>query len=135
MFDRQTAEAIVADAMQSRAHLLDLDHALQSEIDEIVLGAARAGRPLTNDEKARRKVLRASQADVGEAFRALAFATLARLDSSADVLELKGKLDEINDNLVDDLARLKNIARYAAIAAQVADGLAVLAEQVAGALA
>ena len=90
---------------------------------------------MTNVEKARRKALRASQSDVGDALAALAFATLARLDSSADVLELQGKLDEINDNLVDDLTRLKNIARYAAVAAQVADGLAVLAEQVAGALA
>jgi len=135
MFTRESAKAIVAEATKSRSHLADLDHALQSEIDEIVLGAARAGRPLSDAEKARRKSLRASQSDVGDAFTALAFATLARLNQSADVVELKGKLDTINANLVDDLDRLKNIARYAAIAAQVADGLTKLAEQVAGALA
>ncbi|QEX24807.1 hypothetical protein FRZ61_47490 [Hypericibacter adhaerens] len=135
MFTRESAKAIVAEATKSRSRLADLDHALQSEIDEIVLGAARAGRPLSDDEKARRKSLRASQSDVGDAFTAVAFATLARLNQSADVEELKGKLDTINDNLTDDLNRLKNIARYAAIAAKVADGLTELAEQVAGALA
>jgi hypothetical protein len=135
MFTRESAKAIVAEATKSRSRLADLDHALQSEIDEIVLGAARAGRPMSDAEKARRKALRASQSDVGDAFTALAFATLARLNQSADVVELKGKLDTINANLVDDLDRLKNIARYAAVAAKVADGLTKLAEQVAGALA
>lgn len=135
MADRESAQAIVAEAMTSRMRLLDLDHELQSEIDEIVLGAARAGRPLTSEEKVRRKARRASQSDVGRAFKTLAFVTLARLDNSADVIELKGKLDKVNADLVDDLQRLKNIERYAAIAAQVADGLAKLAEQVAGAIA
>lgn len=131
----QSAEIIVAEAMKNRMNLLNLDHELQSEIDEIVLGAARAGRPLTVEEKARRKARRASQAEAGRALKALAFVTLARLDSSAEVIELKGKLDQVNDGLLDDLEQLKDIARYAEIAAQLADGLAKLAEQVAGAIA
>jgi hypothetical protein len=130
-----TAKDIVAKAMMARADLGELDHTLQGGIDEIVLAAARAKRPLSSDEKNRRKALRATQAEVEDAFEELAFATLARLDNSADVAELKGKLDSINANLADDLERLKNIERYAAIAAKVADGLAQLATKVAGAIA
>jgi hypothetical protein len=65
----------------------------------------------------------------------LAFVTAARLDNSDDVKQLREKLKSINANLNDDLERLKKIAIYAAIAAQVADGLAQLAEQVAAAAA
>jgi hypothetical protein len=135
MPELESAETIVAEAMKNRVRLLDLDHELQSEIDEIVLGAARAGRGLNNEEKARRKSRRASQADTGRALKALAFVTLARLDGSDEVIELKGKLDAVNDGLVDDLEQLKDIERYTAIAADLADGLAQLAEQVAGAIA
>ena len=65
----------------------------------------------------------------------LGFATAARLDNSDDVKELREKLKSINANLRDDVNRLKKIATYAAIAAQIADGLTKLAEQVAGAVA
>lgn len=127
-------EVIVAEATKSRSDLAELDHKIQEEIDEIVLAAARAGRPLSADDENRRKVLRADQLEVQEAFEVLAFATLGRLDKSADVEVLKGKLDSINANLIDDLDRLKNVARYAEIAAKVADGLTQLAIKVAGAV-
>jgi len=130
-----TVDAIVAGATASRSQLASLDHALQSAIDGIVLGAAKQGRELTDDEKNQRKLLRGQQADVQEAFEELAFVTVARLDNSDDVQQLREKLKSINANLDDDLQRLKKIATYAVIAAQVADGLAKLAEQVAGAVA
>ena len=60
----------------------------------------------------------------------LAFVTLPRLDASADEAELKNKLDSVKDELDDDINRLKNIARYAKIAAKVADGLTQLAIKV-----
>jgi hypothetical protein len=135
MTDKNTVDAIVAGATASRSQLASLDHTLQGAIDKIVLGAAKQGRELTDDEKKQRKLLRAQQADVQEAFEELAFATAARLDNSDDVRQLREKLQSINANLGDDLDRLKKIAIYAAIAAQVADGLAKLAEQVAGAVA
>jgi hypothetical protein len=135
MTDKNTVDAIVAGATASRSQLASLDHTLQGAIDEIVLGAAKQGRELTDDEKKQRKLLRAQQADVQEAFEELAFATAARLDNSDDVKQLREKLQSINANLGDDLDRLRKIAIYAAIAAQVADGLAKLAEQVAGAVA
>ena len=134
MTDRETAQDIVNEAMQTRSALTDLDHAIQEEIDEIVLTAARERRPLSDDDKARRKALRADQVEIQDAFKALAFVTLPRLDASADVAELKNKLDSVKDELEDDLKRLKNIARYAKIAAKVADGLTQLAIKVAGAV-
>ena len=44
---------------------------------------------------------------------------------------LQGKLKAVNAGLKDDLARLKNIARYAEIAGKVADALTKLAEMAA----
>ncbi len=130
MADRETAQDIVNEAMKTRSALTDLDHAIQGEIDEIVLTAARERRALSDDDKARRKALRADQVEIQDAFKVLAFVTLPRLDASADVAELKNKLDSVKDELDDDINRLKNIARYAKIAAKVADGLTQLAIKV-----
>ena len=134
MTDRETARDIVNEAMQTRSALTDLDHAFQEEIDEIVLTAARERRPLSDDDESRQDALLADQVKVLDALKALAFVTLARLDESADVADLKNKLDSVKDELEDDLKRLKNIARYAAIAAKVADGLTKLAVKVASAM-
>jgi len=135
MTDKNTVDAIIAGATASRSQLALLDHTLQGAIDKIVLDAAKQGRALTDDEKNQRKLLRGQQADVQEAFAELAFATAARLDNADDVKQFREELRSINANLSDNLERLKKIATYAAIAAQVADGLAKLAEQVAGAVA
>jgi hypothetical protein len=131
MTEKNTVEAIVAGAKGSRSQLESLDKALDSAIDEIVSGGAKQGRQLTDGEKGERDLLRAQQAKVQAAFQELAFVTLARLDNSDDVKQLQEKLKSINADLNDDLERLKKIATYAAIAAQVADGLAKLAAQAA----
>jgi len=135
MTDKNTVDAIIAGAAASRSQLALLDHTLQGAIDKIVLDAAKQGRALTDDEKNQRKLLRGQQADVQEAFAELAFATAARLDNADDVKQFREELKSINANLSDDLERLKKIVTYAAIAAQVADRLAELAAQVAGAVA
>jgi hypothetical protein len=130
-----TVDAIVAEATATRSQLASLDHTLQGEIDKIILGAAKRNRALTDNEKNRRRLLRSQQADVREAFAELAFVTVARLDNSDDVKQLRESLKSINANLSDDLERLKKIATFAAIAAQVADGLAKLVGQVASVVA
>jgi hypothetical protein len=131
MSDKETADAIVAQAIKIRADLGDLDKKIQGQIDEIVMTAAREGRPLSDADKTQRDALREQQSNVEDAFDELAFATLSRLDQSADVDQLKGSLATINATLTDDLGRLQNIARYAETAANVADGLAQLAAKVA----
>jgi hypothetical protein len=135
MSDRESVEAIVADAATSRANLAELDHMLQDEIDDVVLAAAREGRALSPADNERRRALRADQSEVQDAFKALAFVTLARLNQSAELVALEAKLTGINAVLADDLDRLRSIQRYAAIAAKVADGLAQLAAKVATAIA
>src|SRR2546423_12122973 len=107
MTDKNTVDAIVAEASATRSQLASLDHTLQSEIDKIILGAAKQSRALTDKEKNQRKLLRGQQADVQEAFAELAFVTVARLDNSDDVKQLREKLKSINANLSDDLGRLK----------------------------
>jgi hypothetical protein len=135
MSDRESLEAIMADVKTTRANLAELEHQLQEEIDEIVIAAALEARPLSEADKVRRRALRAEQSEVQDAFRALAFATLARLNQSAELAALEAKLTGINALLEDDLDRLKKIARYAGIAAKVADGLAELAAKVAARVA
>jgi hypothetical protein len=124
-------QAIVTDATRNRTNLAQLDHSLQIEIDEIVMMAAKQNRPLSDSDKEKRRGLRARQAEVQELFEELAFATLARLNNAVDKDEFKRAFQSINANLEDDLATLKKIQRYAAIAAKVADGLAKLALKVA----
>lgn len=125
--DKEGARAIVDEAMQSRANLAELDHKIQEKIDEIVMTAARAGRPLSKRDIKRRKQLRADQFEIQEAFKQLAFVTVARLDNSADVGDLKGRLELIDATLSDDLRRLKRIKVFAETAARASDGLARLA--------
>jgi hypothetical protein len=127
----ESVAAIVTEASANRSNLGALDQAIQAEIDEIVRTAARAGREMSEAEKARSRDLQDKQARVEDAFTELAFATLVRLNNSADIAAFKGKLDAINSGLGGDLKQLQTFARYAAIAAQVADGLAQLATKVA----
>jgi hypothetical protein len=131
---KESAGTIIPEATKCRSGLTELAHQLQTEIDEIVLAAAKAGRPLSDDDKARREARRADQRKVQAAFKELAFATLERLNNSADVVELKGRLDAINGSIGDDLVRLKKVAKHAKVAAKVADGLAELAAVVVGAV-
>jgi hypothetical protein len=75
--------------------------------------------------------LRATQAEVREQFKVLAFVTAQRLDSTEEVSSLLRQIQTINAGLKDDLARLKKIERYAAIAAKVADAIAKATEKLA----
>lgn len=128
MSDSRSADTIIATAKAAIAKLNALDDQLQAEIDEIKAAAAREGRPLTDAEKHRREAIRGDDEKIGDAVDALSLMALTDLNNSSDVTQLKEKLGTINASLSDSLTRLKNIARYAAIAAQVADGLAQLAE-------
>ena len=96
--------------------------------------ASSAGREPSAAERARIESFRADQAKCRKSLDALAFATLRKLDNSADVTALQGQLKTVNSGLSDSLNRLKKIAAIAQIAAKVADGLTQLAEKAAGAL-
>lgn len=121
--NKPTVEDVVADANATRERLARLERALQEDIDEIDFKAFKEKRPLTPAEVTRRKEFRATQAEVGEDFKVLAFVTARRLDDTAEVGQLLRQMQVINAGLQDDLARLKKIEKYAAIAAEVAEFL------------
>ena len=126
-----TKDEIVAAAESSRNDLSTLERQLQERIDQIDFDAFAAGRELTEAEKTERQSLRASQAELREAFQVLAFVTLRRLDESDQVIQLHTRMSRINKGLKDDLERLKDVEDYARIAVKVADGLGKLLEKAA----
>jgi hypothetical protein len=86
---------------------------------------------MTSAETDKRRKLRATQAEVREQFKVLAFVTAQRLDQTEEVSALLRQIQAINSGLKDDLARLKKIERYAATAAKVADAIAKATEKLA----
>lgn len=121
---RLTVDEIIADANAARQALAEMERELQDGIDEIDFKAFQADRDLTDKEMNQRKKLRATLGEVRDGFRVLAFVTAQRLDNSAEAEQLARQMQIINTGLEDDLARLKKIAKFAAGAAQVANGLA-----------
>jgi hypothetical protein len=121
---RLTVDEIVADANAARQALAEMERDLQEGIDAIDFKSFQAGRELTAKELDQRKKLRATLGEVRDGFRVLAFVTAQRLDDSAEAEQLARQMQIINAGLEDDLARLKKVAKFAEIAAQVADVLA-----------
>lgn len=123
----KTRQEIVEEARAARKDLSEMEVELQAEIDEIDMQVFVEKRPYSLDEKKRRKTLRADQAEVREAFKELAYLTLTRLDDSDEVKRLNRRMNLLTDGLSDDLESLKQVERYAGIAAKVADGMAKVA--------
>ncbi|MGH6880537.1 hypothetical protein [Hypericibacter sp.] len=126
-----TAAAVIADANAARLKLATLEQQLQDGIDTIDFGAFKKKRPLTDAEIDQRKKLRATQGEVREGFRVLAFVTAQRLDNAVETGQLLRQMQVINAGLEDDLGTLQKIEKYATIAAQVADALAKAVAQLA----
>jgi chromosome segregation ATPase len=126
-----TAAQVVAEANNARQQLATLEQQLQAGIDDIDFTAFQQGRQMTSAETDKRRKLRATQAEVREQFKVLAFVTAQRLDQTEEVSALLRQIQAINSGLKDDLARLKKIERYAATAAKVADAIAKATEKLA----
>ncbi|HVO16132.1 MAG TPA: hypothetical protein VMV26_13010 [Alphaproteobacteria bacterium] len=129
-----SADAIFAAATEMKDRFDALIDGIDDEVDKIFDAASSAGREPNAAEKARIDQLGADQAKLRKSQDALAFATLRKLDNSADVVALQSQLQTVNAGLKDCLGRLRKIAAIAQIAAKVADGLTQLAEKAAGAL-
>ena len=132
---KPTAAQIIAQAKAARAELAKLESDLQEEIDGLDFSAFKEKRNLTAAEFKQRKSRRATQAEIREAFKILAFVTAQRLDNSDEVARLSHQMKTINGGLKDDLDRLKKIEKYAQIAAKVADALAKAAAKLAAKIA
>lgn len=126
-----SVQAIVDEAKAARRNLADLETQLQQEIDEIQATAFREGRDLTTEERAIRTARRASLRNARAAYAEMAYVTLRRLNNADELAGLRQKMEQINTTLKGDLDRLKRIARYAQIAARVADSVAKVAAKMA----
>ena len=131
MTEKETVAEIMADARAQRDNLEELERSLQAEIKQIDRLAFMESRALTDDEKAHRAALRASQEKVGAAYVEWAYLTAKRLDDSAEVDIIMAKIDAVNISLADDRGRLKDVERYAEIAAKVAEGAVKIAGKIA----
>lgn len=126
-----TVAEIIADTNTARQSLATLERDLQEGIDAIDFAAFNDERDLTDKEITQRKKLRATQGEVRDSFRILAFVTAQRLDNADEVAQLLRQIQIVSAGLEDDLARLKKVAKFAEIAAEVAEGLAKVAENLA----
>jgi hypothetical protein len=129
-----TVAEVVADANTTRQSLATLEHDLQDGIDAIDFAAFNEQRDLTAKEITQRRKLRATQAEVRDSFRILAFVTAQRLDDTDEVTQLLRQIQVVNAGLDDDLERLQKVAKFATTAAEVADGLAKVAADLADAV-
>lgn len=127
MANGQTVEEVVAEAQALQHDLLTARHEVRSAFDKIKTDASAARRVLTEAERDLRTALRAARSELGEALRDLNWVTLERLNAASDVKLLHDKLLEINDELGDDIKRLKKLEAVAATAAKVADTIAKVA--------
>ncbi len=120
----ETTQEIVDNAKAARRDLAEMEHLLQEELDKLDFAVFERGNGMTSEERDRRKEFRASQTEVREAYVALAYFTLRRLDESNEVGRLQQRMKEINQGLGDDLDRLKEIEGFAETAARIADAVA-----------
>ena len=123
-------DEILASARDARLALMDLDHRIQSERDGIVRTAALEGRELTEPEKAKRKVLRADQAEVRDAFTELAFVTMARLDSSPETAALNRRMAALDHHVQAELNELKGLGDMAETVDSALQKVAQLADSI-----
>ena len=127
----ESADDIIDDVRAAQDKIDALDDQLQDQIEDIKLAAARQKRQTSDAEAAQIEAIEADIAKLADARQALDIDALIRLDRSGDVAAIKRTLTDTSDGLADTLDRLKRIARFAVIAAQVADGLAQLAAKAA----
>lgn len=101
-----------------------LDQTLSAERSALKRKAFAEGRPLTADEVKRRKEIAATRGELAEAMEVLALDTVDALENSSDVDKLLSNINAVNQQLKDDLDRLKKIEENAAKVEAVAKGLA-----------
>lgn len=130
MANGETVEEIVADVESLQHDLLTARREIRSAFDKIKTDASAARRGLTEAERDLRAALRAARSELGEALDDLDWVTLERLDAASDVKLLHDRLTEINDELGDEIRRLKKLEAVAATAAKVADTIAKVAKKV-----
>lgn len=109
--------------------IFSLDQSLAEERSAIKRIAFAEGRPLTDSEVKHRKGIAATRGELAEGMEALGLDTVNALEESSDVDLLLSKIDIVNQQLKDDLDRLKNLEDKAAKVEAVASGMAQVVEK------
>ena len=130
-----TVAEVIAEAQAARDQLAEMEKQLVKAIKAIDFTAKKEKRDRTAEELKDREEMNDALLQLREALKVLAFKTLQKLDSTAEVEALHKKMVQVNGMLADDLNKLKKIEAVAAIAAQVAEALAKGAEKLAAAAA
>ena len=130
-----TVAEVIAEAQAARDQLAEMEKQLVKAIKAIDFTAKKEKRDRTAEELKDREEMNDALLGLREALKVLAFKTLQKLDSTAEVEALHKKMVQVNGMLADDLNKLKKIEAVAAIAAQVAEALAKGAEKLAAAAA
>lgn len=113
------------DAFEAELHaIFSLDQTLAEERSAIKRKAFEEGRPLTAGEVERRKEIAATRGELAEAMEVLGLDTVDALEEASDVDKLLSSIGAVNQQLEDDLERLKKLEEKAKKAEAVAKGLA-----------
>ena len=103
--------------------LFALDQLLAEERSTLKREAFVAGRPLSPEEVIRRKEIAATRGELGEAMEALALDTVNALENASDVDALLSRINMVNQQLADDLERLKQMEEKVARVEAIAKGM------------
>lgn len=103
----QKFDEILESAREAHHELADLEHRIQDQIDHI--DDVRHENPLNDEQKNRRRQLRAAQKEVRDASDVLVYVTLRRLSKSEEIKILQKRIKQINQELIDDLSDLGDI--------------------------
>lgn len=106
-----------------------LDQTLSAERSALKRKAFAENRQLTADEITRRKEISGTRGELAEAMKALALDTVDALENSSDIDALLIDIETVNQQLKDDLDRLKKIEENAAKVEAVAKGLASVTDK------
>ncbi len=121
-------DAIMDAYRKSLTELGELEEEAQDAIKAINRQAFREARPLTTEEKAELKKLRASQVEIRDGINRLSFETLQQLDSSPEIAALVTRIVDLKAMVQGEAAKLGAIGKIAEQASKTTEALAKLAE-------
>ncbi|NKC12083.1 MAG: hypothetical protein GKR94_07730 [Gammaproteobacteria bacterium] len=128
-----TTIAQVKESFETELHaIFALDQALAAERSALKRKAFVEGKQLTPEEVKRRKEIAATRGELAEAMEALALDTVDALENASDVDDLLASISAVNQQLEDDLERLKAIEETTKKVEKVVSGMATVIDKLQG---
>lgn len=128
-----TTIAEVKESFETELHaFFALDQVLAAERSALKRKAFVEGRKLTAEEVKRRKEIAATRGELAEAMETLALDTVDALESASDVDNLLANIGAVNQQLQDDLDRLKQFEENVAKVEKIAEGMVGVVDKLLG---